>query len=149
MEEKSPTDRSPLAYDGHAREVRTVVTALSRLLGRLAHTLESERRFTADAEHELRTPLAALASRIQLMQRGWPAQDADAGAAHLRRLRDDVARTTALVESLLQWARLDPQYADALVAAPVDPRALLNEVVAAWPPEAPPTKVNVGADGRV
>ncbi|MBO1112578.1 ATP-binding protein [Bordetella petrii] len=149
IEAKSPADLSPLAYDGRAREVRTVVTALNRLLGRLAHTLESERRFTADAAHELRTPLAALASRIQLMQRGLPAQDADASAAHLRRLRDDVARTTALVESLLQLARLDPQSADALVAEPVDIRALLDEVVRACAPDAAAKNVAVSVDCRV
>ena len=131
METKSPTDLSPLAYDGNAREVHTVVIALNRLLSRLAQALEGERRFTADAAHELRTPLAALASRIQLMQRRLSTEGAQSVAADLQRLREDVTRTTALVENLLQLARLDPQSADALVSEKIDARALLDDVVRA------------------
>ena len=149
IEAKSPADLSPLAYDGHAREIRTVVAALNQLLARLAHTLESERRFTADAAHELRTPLAALASRIQLMQRSLPAKDVEASASHLQRLRDDVSRTTALVESLLHLARLDPQSADALAKEPVDTRALLDEVVRTCAPDAAARAVTVFIDCRV
>ncbi|MCD0504736.1 ATP-binding protein [Bordetella petrii] len=143
IEARSPADLSPLAYGGKAREVRTIVAALNRLLTRLAHTLEGERRFTADAAHELRTPLAALASRIQLLQRQDPA------AVHLQRLRDDVARTTALVDSLLQLARLDPQSAEALVTERIDARELLDEAVRACAPDAAARGVAVTVDCRV
>ncbi|OZI44244.1 sensor histidine kinase [Bordetella genomosp. 4] len=136
METKSPADLSALMYDGNAREVRTVVVALNRLLSRLAQALEGERRFTADAAHELRTPLAALASRIQVMQRRLSTEGAQSVATDLQRLRDDVARSTALVENLLQLARLDPESADALVSDTIDTRALLEEVVRACAPEA-------------
>lgn len=128
MQAKSPADLSPLSYDGKAREVHTVVAALNQLLGRLDQALESERRFTADAAHELRTPLAALASRIQVMQRRLAKEGAVAVATDLQRLREDIARSTALVENLLQLARLDPESADALVAASFDTQALLDEV---------------------
>lgn len=147
MEAKSPADLSPLAYDGRAREVRTVVTALNRLLGRLDHALEGERRFTADAAHELRTPLAALASRIQLMQRSLPADGP--AAVHLQRLREDVARSTALVENLLHLARLDPESAEALLTESIDVRALFDEVVRVCAPAAAAREVSVTVDCRV
>lgn len=141
MEDKSPSDLSPLVYDGRAREVQTVVTALNRLLGRLDHALEGERRFTADAAHELRTPLAALASRIQVMQRTLAADSP--AAAHLQRLREDVARSTALVENLLHLARLDPESPDALRTEAIDAPALLEELVRVCAPAAAAREVSV------
>ena len=130
---KSSSDLSPVRDDSQAREVQSVVTALNRLLARLSQALEGERRFTADAAHELRTPLAALASRIQVMQRSYAADMesamAPALAADLQRLREDVARSTALVENLLQLARLDPQSADAVAMDRIDMQALLDDVV--------------------
>ena len=134
LEAKSPADLAPLVYEGRAREVRTVVAALNRLLGRLSQALEGERRFTADAAHELRTPLAALASRIQVMQRSLPMEGPV--AAQLQRLREDVARSTALVENLLQLARLDPESPEALASASIDTRAMLDDVVQACAPAA-------------
>src|SRR5690606_23856121 len=149
MATKSPSDLSPLSYDGKALEVQAVVNALNQLLGRLAQAIENERRFTADAAHELRTPLAALASRIQVMQRRIEAADVGAVAADLQRLREDVARSTALVENLLQLARLDPESADALVADDIDASALLDEVVRACAPYAAARQVTVSVDCRV
>ncbi|KQP20679.1 ATP-binding protein [Pseudorhodoferax sp. Leaf265] len=103
---KSPQDLSPVADAGQPRELRPILDALNALLGRLGQALESERRFTADAAHELRTPLAALRMRVQLLERQ------QAGPAEpLRALREDVDRCTALVESLLALARLDPAQA--------------------------------------
>lgn len=146
MEAKSPADLSPVAYAGRAREVRSVVAALNRLLARLSHALEGERRFTADAAHELRTPLAALASRIQVMQRSQPPDGAL--AEQLRRLREDVARSTSLVENLLHLARLDPQDADALVTETLDARALLDDVLRVCAPAAAARAVQLTLDCR-
>ena len=146
---KSSADLTPLSYGGRANEVRAIVNALNLLFARLAGALESERRFTADAAHELRTPLAALASRIQLMQRSLPADAPPAEVNQLRRLRDDVNRSTALVENLLQLARLDPQSADMLPVAPVAVQALLDEVVKLCAPAAAARQVTVRVDCRV
>jgi two-component system sensor histidine kinase QseC len=101
---KSPADLTPVDATGQPRELRPIVDALNALLTRLADALATERQFTADAAHELRTPLAALRSRVQLIERQRGAPDAD-----LRALQADVDRCTALVESLLALARLDPQ----------------------------------------
>ena len=101
---KSPQDLSPVPATGQPRELQPIVHALNALLRRLSDALDTERRFTADAAHELRTPLAALRMRLQLIERQKGAPPAD-----LRALRDDVDRCTALVESLLALARLDPQ----------------------------------------
>lgn len=107
---KSPRDLSPVPSDRDPRELQPIVGALNAVLGRLSHALDAERRFTADAAHELRTPLAALRGRIQLLQRRGNAVPAD-----LQPLRDDVDRCTRLVENLLTLARMDPERAETLV----------------------------------
>ncbi len=131
---KSPQDLGPVPDSGRVKELRPVVQALNQLLARLSGALEAERRFTADAAHELRTPLAALGSKIQLMQRSHagavPALDGDLAA-----LRKDVARSTALVENLLVLARLDahdaPQGSAGYTPQPVKLPELLREAVLA------------------
>lgn len=99
---KSATDLTPLVPENEPAELVPMTTALNSLLARLASALAAERRFTADAAHELRTPLAALRMQVQLMQRQHPEQQAP-----LQKLRDDIDRSTALVEQLLTLARLD------------------------------------------
>lgn len=146
---KSPDDLSAMADDEPAVELSAVVQALNQLLGRLSRALEGERRFTADAAHELRTPLAALASRIQLMQRSHQAIGSPALAADLQRLRDDVARSTVLVENLLQLARLDPQSADATAMAGIDLDPLFEAVVRACHLAAAARHVEVAVDNRL
>lgn len=148
IETKSPSDLSPVADDSRAYEVQSVTAALNRLLGRLDRALESERRFTADAAHELRTPLAALASRIQVLQRSHPADQAPALAAQLQRLRADMMRATALVENLLQLARLDPQSADAMPRERIAAQPLLQEAVDACAQAAAVQGATIEIDAR-
>lgn len=119
---KSPHDLTPVRAQNPPRELQAILDALNALLARLATALDSERRFTADAAHELRTPLAALRMRVQLIERESKLPD-----AHLRQLRTDLDRCTALVESLLALARLEPQ-AEPLVRETVDLHALLDSL---------------------
>lgn len=104
IDAKSPHDLTPVQAPNPPRELQPILDALNALLARLAVALDSERRFTADAAHELRTPLAALRMRVQLIERELKLPD-----AHLRQLRADLDRCTSLVESLLALARLEPQ----------------------------------------
>lgn len=99
---KSATDLTPLQQTDRPLELQPVVEALNRVFGQLSRAIEGERRFTADAAHELRTPLAALRMKTQLLQRQYPDQ-----RLSLQSLRDDVDRCTGLVENLLMLARLD------------------------------------------
>jgi two-component system sensor histidine kinase QseC len=75
------------------------------LLGRLSATLDNERRFTADAAHELRTPLAALKVQAQV---AMATRDPDEHKHALTQVLAGADRATRLVEQLLRLARLDP-----------------------------------------
>jgi len=120
IDAKSPHDLTPVQAENPPRELQPILDALNALLARLAKALDSERRFTADAAHELRTPLAALRMRVQVIER-----ELKLPGSHLRQLRADLDRCTALVESLLALARLEPQ-AEPLVREPVDLDAMLD-----------------------
>jgi two-component system sensor histidine kinase QseC len=102
---KTPHDLAQVDTTGQPRELLPIVLALNGVLGRLDAALQAERRFTADAAHELRTPLAGLHMHVQLLQRQHPEALL---AAPFKKLRDDISRVTALVDSLLTLARLDP-----------------------------------------
>jgi two-component system sensor histidine kinase TctE len=79
------------------REVRPLVEAVNRAFDRLAKGFEVQRRFTANAAHELRTPLAVLTARIDELK-------PDPTSAALTR---DIERMNRLVDQLLRISRLD------------------------------------------
>lgn len=103
---RAPQYLTPLELGGAPDEIRPLVESLNGLLVRLDMALENERRFTADAAHELRTPLAALKTQAQVAQRSV-AEDERHHA--LQQIVEGVDRATHLVEQLLTLARLDPE----------------------------------------
>ncbi len=108
------------------RELRPLVRALNGLLGRLMATLERERRFTADAAHELRTPLAAVRLHAEL------ARDSRVPATRRQALDDllsGIDRSSRLLDQLLTLARVDPLLTPAR-SEPVDLAPLVHGVVA-------------------
>ncbi|WP_116368044.1 histidine kinase dimerization/phospho-acceptor domain-containing protein [Parahaliea mediterranea] len=122
---RSPQALDPVQVESVPGEVKPVVAALNALLERLAHALESEQRFTANAAHELTTPLAAIKAEVQLCQR----QLADAEAqSMLERITVRVDRAHHTVAQLLTLARLDPEAP--LATEPVDLERLLRDVLA-------------------
>jgi two-component system, OmpR family, sensor histidine kinase QseC len=101
---RTPDNLRPLGCDAAPEEVRPLIEALNRLLLRLGNTLENERRFTADAAHELRTPLAALKVQAQV---ALASTDETARRHALINTVAGADRATRLIEQLLRLARLD------------------------------------------
>ncbi|WP_245754459.1 ATP-binding protein [Candidatus Accumulibacter aalborgensis] len=102
---RSPENLKPLASGNAPLEVQPLLAALNRLIFRLRGTLESERRFTADAAHELRTPLAVVKIQAQVAQLSGNADDRQHALAQIVAGAD---RATRVLEQLLRLARLDP-----------------------------------------
>jgi two-component system sensor histidine kinase QseC len=85
------------------KEIRPLATALNDLLQRLAQALEMERRFTDDAAHELRTPLAALKTQAQVALRATEEQERKKA---LHQIIKGVDRASHLLQQMLTLARL-------------------------------------------
>jgi two-component system sensor histidine kinase QseC len=128
---------APLAEsDPLPDEIAPLRSALNALIRRVNEAFDNERRFTADAAHELRTPLAALKVQAQVALR---AQTADGQQRALMQVMAGVDRMTHLVEQLLTLARvdpanqprlpplLDPAESIAAVCAELMPQAQLNQ----------------------
>lgn len=87
-------------------EVRPLIEALNALFLQLQVAFDKERRFTDDAAHELRTPLAALKTQAQVAVRATKEEERTQA---LEKVIDSVDRANHLVEQMLTLARLDPQ----------------------------------------
>ncbi|MFN3543287.1 MAG: ATP-binding protein [Thiobacillus sp.] len=122
----APLEESPPLPD----EIAPLRAALNALIRRVRDAFDNERRFTADAAHELRTPLAALKVQAQVALRA----QTDASRQHaLAQVIAGVDRMTHLVEQLLTLARVDPSRAD-VARAPFDPASIIEEVCAELQP---------------
>ena len=108
VDNRRPENLVPLDARNAPEEVRPMVLALNDLLRRMSGTLDNERRFTSNAAHELRTPLAAIQAHLHA------ARAADSEAERLRamdQLQRSVERGIRLLGQLLALARLDPDRA--------------------------------------
>ncbi len=105
LAERSDHDLSPVNTAEMPVETHALGVALNGLLARQAEVLARERRFTADAAHELRTPLAALRVQAQVAARASTAAETRSA---LDKLQANIDRTTHLMSQLLSLARLEP-----------------------------------------
>ncbi|NHC06531.1 two-component sensor histidine kinase [Azonexus fungiphilus] len=126
---RSPDNLAPLASRRVPTEAQPLLNAINRLFRRVERTLDNERRFTADAAHELRTPLAALKVQTQVARLSG---DSPVREHALQQIEVGVDRAGRLVEQLLRLARLDP-LSQPPHTVPVDLGRLVNEAVAALP----------------
>lgn len=100
-----PRSLTPLGGEAPI-EIAPLIEQLNRLFARVESLLESERRFTADAAHELRTPLAALKTQAQVALGAVTTAERDQALHSLSRGCD---RAAHLVEQLLTLARLEAE----------------------------------------
>ena len=139
VEGRAPDHLVPLEALSAPREVQPLVAALNALFARVRSTLDRERRFTADAAHELRTPLAAVKAQAQVAQGARDAVERDHALAQVVAGTD---RATRLVLQLLTLARLDPQQG-LPSATDVDLAALAAAVLADEAPRAAAKEIDV------
>ncbi|WP_373973698.1 ATP-binding protein [Chitinibacter sp. SCUT-21] len=133
LAQRAPNNLSPLDINVPC-EIEPLRQRLNDLFAQLTDTMARERRFTADAAHELRTPLAGLRVQIELAQHSPREQTRQKS---LQRALEGVDRTTRLVAQLLEMSRLE--HGEAPVMAPVDLAALAQTALdeAGLPSQAP------------
>ena len=140
---------APLAAADAPAELQPLLTSMNDLFARIERALEHERRLTADAAHELRTPLAALRAQWEVAQ--LAATDAERAQAHAR-IGEGIDRLNRLVSQLLALASAEsgsrPVFTEAVDWHRVVERALSDclplidgrgtEVAVSWPEQGAP-----------
>jgi len=101
---RSPADLRPIAVCGPPSELEPLVNAINDLFRRFDQALETERRFTSAAAHELRTPLAAIKVQAQVAQLTRTASERKSALAQLVLAID---RAAHMIDQLLTLSRLD------------------------------------------
>ena len=128
--EKNADDLAPIQQQvPELKELQPMVLQLNQLLQRLKQSLLAEQRFTADASHELRSPLSAIQMRLQVLKRKYPDLNQD-----LASIQNDVSRGTQVLENLLLLARLDPTNTHQLPKIDVNLQAIVCDVIQALQP---------------
>lgn len=130
LRQRDPDSLAPLALAPLPRELEPMNAALNRLLLQVNQLLGREKRFIADAAHELRTPLAVL--RIHT-QNALQAPDVADREQALGQLEQGIERATRIVAQLLTMARLEPA-AVPMDRAPVDLAVFLRNELAELTP---------------
>ncbi|WP_325917853.1 sensor histidine kinase [Pseudomonas frederiksbergensis] len=103
---RHPGSLEPLQLMPLPTELEPMQAALNRVLAQIQEVMGRERRFIADAAHEMRTPLAVLRVHAQNLMEAGSEQNRRESLEHLLA---GVDRTTRLVNQLLTMARLEPQ----------------------------------------
>lgn len=134
VEHRSPRDLSPIADEGTPAEVQPLVHSLNRLFALVNAQAEAQRRFVADAAHQLRTPLAALQAQTEAWGLAARALRPDEVMAlrveQVLRLRTAARRTTQLANQLLALSRADSTPSDPSAMQCVDLKELCETVLA-------------------
>ncbi len=141
IEARAVGDLAPLPTDELPLEIAPLVNTLNQQLERVRHNLEGQRRFVADAAHQMRTPLAGLKTQAESALRGGSAEET---RERLRRIEEGADRMSRVVAQLLTLARADDAMAGAPKLEPADLNAVVHEVCEAAADDALARQVSLG-----
>ena len=133
LRSRAPDSTEPVPQHDLPTEMRPMVDELNALLQRIEGMVAAERRFTADAAHELRTPIAAIRAQAQVAM--GAVDDADERRHALQHTLAGCDRAARLVDQLLTLARLEAP-APAAASGRTDLSALARSVAADIAPQA-------------
>lgn len=130
---RAPSHLEPVNLEEVPEEIKPVIDELNKLFYRLKEGFEREKRFAADAAHELRTPLAALKTQAQVALNTKSLEEKDLA---LNKLIASVNRSTHVVQQLLTMSKLVPEATALHEIETIDLSALTREVLAMLAPSA-------------
>jgi two-component system sensor histidine kinase TctE len=139
---RKPDDLSPIDERLAPSEIGPLITAMNDLLSRLEATLLAQKRFVADAAHQLKTPLAGLRTQAELAMRGEPQANTQAS---LEQIIAGTTRATRLVNQLLLMANAENP--NTMEMMPLDLTQLAQEHVHKWVHVALQKDIDLGFDG--
>ena len=126
---RRPDDLSPIDSRGVPEEISPLVRSLNEMLARLAQSIQSQKRFIADAAHQMKTPLAGMRMQSELALR----QNARAEIQRsLEQLAKSSASATRLVNQLLALARAENDSPQSTPLLPLELNGLARNTVQDW-----------------
>lgn len=142
LDQRAESDMRGIADGDLPRELRPFVVAINRMLDRVTQAVALQRRFVADAAHELRSPLAALSLQAERLQ---AADMSEQGRDRLVTLRQGITRSQALVTQLLALARAQDR--PAIAGKPVSAQGVFRAVLEDLWPLADARHIDIGVAG--
>ncbi|XZG69127.1 sensor histidine kinase [Chitinibacteraceae bacterium HSL-7] len=143
LDARDPNDMAPFELDDAPEELQTLTRALNQLLSTTNDSVARQRRFIADAAHQLRTPLAGLKSQTELAMRETTPQGL---RERLNLVHASATRSIHLVNQLLTLARSEPNNPSSAMLIAVDLAKLLRELTAECVPRALAAGMDLGCD---
>ena len=141
---RKPDDLSPLDIEAVPLEVAPLVSSVNDLLMRLKDSITTQKRFLADAAHQLKTPLAGLRMQADLAQR--EGTNTEQLKQSLRQIGRSSIRATHTVNQLLALARAESS-GTAMIRQRCDLASLTREVVQECVPRALEKRIDLGYEG--
>jgi len=126
---RRPDDLSPIDSGQVPEEISPLVRSLNDMLARLSHTIQTQKRFIADAAHQMKTPLAGMRMQSELALRQTDQQDIHRSLEQLAKSSDSATR---LVNQLLSLARAENQTQENISVIPIELSELARNVVRDW-----------------
>lgn len=130
---RDPSRLEPVSLTHVPEEIRPLVDELNHLFSRLREGFEREKRFAADAAHELKTPLAAIKAQAQVALNTPAVAEKDAA---LHKLIASVNRSTHIVQQLLMMSSLLPDSFDLAQQEGIEMTRIVRDVLAMLAPSA-------------
>ena len=141
IDRRSDQELHPVEDGRVPGEIRPFVVAINRLLARVSRSMQAQRRFVADAAHELRSPLTALSLQAERLA---DAEMSDPAHERLAELRLGIERGRKLLDQLLSLARAQSAAAP---AAPISVQGIYRRVLEDLMPLAQAKGIDVGVEG--
>lgn len=140
---RRPDDLSPIDSRAAPEELEPLVNSFNELLGRLTDSIETQKRFLADAAHQMKTPIAGLRTQAELAQRE---RDPEELKRSLRQIAGASQRAAHVIDQLLSLARAEHQGQDPGAFGVIDLTALVREQVQDWVPAAISHQIDLGLE---